>query len=143
MALIAAVIDRLRAAPGGALTSVGAAEDLEAIAKGTQLPAGATFVVPVRETAGPNATATGGWRQTVEVELMVAVVIRRADDPRGARRLAMVDDVAATIEAALVGWSPDPVIHDLFEFATAGTTPAGPGVSWYAQTYLTTRQITR
>nr|WP_292835651.1 hypothetical protein [Mesorhizobium sp.] len=138
--MIAEVMARLEAkAPS--LTSIGAAEDLEAISRGTAPANGAAFVLPFQDRPSPNEYMTGGFSQRVEVLLLVAFVLRRADDARGAQRAGSFDLFKGEIEAALAGWAPDPEKNDEFELAAGRSASMGNGVTVYVQTWRTSRYI--
>ncbi len=137
--MLGAIIDRLTA-EAGALTSVAGAEALGALAAGAAPRHGDAFVIPYRESAEPNALATGGFRQRVDVAFLVAIVIRRADDAKGAKRIASIDDLRSAVESALAGWEPaaDSLPCELVE-TNAGT--GGTGVTWFVMTWRTDRYL--
>ena len=138
--MIGAVVSRLEAvAP--VLTAVQVAEDIEALSKGVSAASGTAFVVPYRERAGANTLASGGHRQLVEVQIVVALLIRHQDDARGAARAAQFDGYKAAIEAALAGWEPGSGCEP---FALVGGEPTslGNNATIYAQTWQTSRFLT-
>lgn len=141
--MIGAVIQRLRDTAMPPLTSVEGAEELEALAKGTAPRAGAAFVIPFREQGNEPETISGGYRQHVETTLLVAVVLRKAADSRGASRLTEVDAVRAALEAALAGWTPDLAAHRPLALVGTEASPQANGVTWYVQTWATDRWIER
>lgn len=138
--MIAEIVSRLKTkAPS--LSSVGVAEDLEAVARGVAPKNGAAFVLPFQERGGENDYSTGIFSQRVEVLFLVAFVIRRQDDAKGAQRVGSFDLFRGEIEAALAGWTPDEEENDLFELAAARAAPMGNGVTAYVQTWRTSRYI--
>lgn len=138
--MIGAIVERLEAmAP--ALTSIGVAEDLEALSRGTAPKNGAAFVLPFQDRPSENAYMSGGFSQRIEVLLLVAFVIRRSDDAKGAQRAGSFDLFKGEIESALAGWSPDPDNHDLFELAAGRSASLGNGVTVYVQTWRTSRYL--
>lgn len=136
--MIAEVIARLKTAPG--LVDVLPAEDVESIMKGTAPRSGTAFVLPYRERAEPNALAMGGFRQRVDVQLLVAFVVRRADDAKGGKRISEFDSYRDAIEQSLAGWAVEPS-NDLFELVGAQAAPIGNGVTIYVQTWQTSRTL--
>lgn len=138
--MLAAVVAQLQAnAP--LLTSVEVAEDVEAIGEGTAAPTGTAFVVPYRERAQPNTRATGGHLQLINVQIVVAFLIRDHTDVKGAARAARFDAFKTEIEQALAGWSATDAGKP-FELVGGESSPMGNGVSIYAQTWETTRFLT-
>lgn len=142
MALITDTIERLRATAMPPLVKVEGAEALEALGAGTAPRHGSAYVAPFEERGSPNSLATGGTRQHVDVILLVAVVLRMADDARGAKRVSSVDEFSQAIETALAGWTPGDD-HIPFEFVAARSRPTGEnkGVTWYVQTWRSSRFI--
>ncbi|KGE01001.1 hypothetical protein [Rhizobium sp. YS-1r] len=139
--MIQDVIDRLKAmAPS--LSDVSAAEDLAALAEGTAPKSGATFVIPYRELGSPNSRASGGFRQEVGVQILVAFVVRRHDDSKGGKRVSQFDTYSGEIEAALAGWATEPG-NELFWLAAGKSAPLGRGngATVYVQTWQTSRFI--
>ena len=123
------------------LTSVGVAEDLELIPKGTAPQNGAAFVLPFQDRPEPNAYVTGALSQRVEVLFLVAFVIRRAGDALGASRAGSFDTFKAAIETALAGWTPDDDVFDPFELAAGRSAVLGNGATIYVQTWRTARYL--
>jgi len=138
--VIGAVVDRLEAA-APALTSIGVAEDLEALGRGTAPKNGAAFVLPFQDRPAETDYMTGGFSQRIEVLLLVAFIIRRSDDARGAQRAGSFDLFKGEIEAALAGWSPNSEEYDLFELAAGRSASLGNGVTVYVQTWRTGRYL--
>ncbi|MGY9046322.1 hypothetical protein P775_11060 [Puniceibacterium antarcticum] len=138
--MIAEIVQRLQA-EATALTAVEVAEDIEALAKSTAADHGTGFVVPWRERALPNPFATGGFRQKVKVQVVVAFVIRQHNDARGAERALMFDGFKTSIEDALAGWSPFDS-SDPFELVGGEGSALGNSVTIYAQTWETSRFLT-
>lgn len=137
--MIEAIVQRLQAeAPQ--LSSVGVAEDLEAIAKGVAPKNGATFVLPFSDRAEPNAYGMGAFSQRVEVQFLVAFVVRQQDDVSGAKRVGNFDALRLAIEGAIAGWAPE-AENDLCELAAGRSASLGNGVTVYVQTWRTTRYI--
>lgn len=138
--MIAEIVARLEdKAPS--LTSVGVAEDLEAMGKGTAPKNGAAFVLPFQDRPDGNSLFTGAFSQRVEVLFLVAFIIRRADDAKGSARAGSFDLFKDEIEAALAGWSPDDQKNDPFELAAGRSASMGNGVTVYVQTWRTSRYI--
>ncbi len=138
--MIGDVVDRLETmAPS--LTSIGVAEDLEAISRGVAPKNGAAFVLPFQERPEETAYMSGGFSQRIAVLFLVVFVLRRADDTRGAQRAGSFDLFKGEIETALAGWSPDPDNNDLFELAAGRSASLGNGVTVYVQTWRTSRYL--
>ncbi len=137
--MISLVIDLLRDfAPS--LTSVSGAEDLEAISKGTAPRNGAAFVVPFAEDAEPNAMISGGFSQRVEVRVLIAFIIRRHDDAKGAARASDFDTFKNEIETVMAGRMPDQD-GDPFELVSGRASSLGNGATIYVQTWKTSRYL--
>lgn len=135
--MINAVIARLKSeAPE--LSAVLAAEDLDALGKGTAPRDSTAYVIPYRERAEPNELGAGGFEQHVLVQILVAFVVRRHDDAKGGKRVADFDGMKHAIEQAIAGWSVDPR-GQLFELVAAQAAPLGNGVTVYVQTWQTSR----
>lgn len=131
------IIDRLKdKAPS--LHAVLPAEELDAITKGISPRGGTAFVLPYREKAQPNEIGMGAFRQSVQVQFLVAFVVRRHDDGSGGKKALTFDLLKSEIEAALAGWAPSPE-NDRFELVAAQASPLGNGVSVYVQTWETSR----
>lgn len=139
--MIGATIIRLRDVAMPPLLSVDGAEELEALAAGTAPRHGAAFVMPYDERGQPNDISTGSFRQLVDVQLVVAVVLRQHDDAKGAKRVSAIDAFRNAIEAGLAGWTPDDAANLPFEFVAARSAPQSNGVTWYVQTWRTNRWI--
>ena len=141
MALITDTIARLRATAMPPLVKVDGAEALEALASGTAPKHGSAFVAPFEERGSPNPLSTGRFRQHVDVIFLVAVVLRASDDTRGAKRISAVDEMSEAIEAALAGWSPNDRDHNAYELVATRSRAQSTGVTWYVQTWRTSRKI--
>ena len=141
--MIQVTIDRLRAHACPPLRTIEGAEELAALAVGVAPNHGAAFVAPFEERAEPNELATGAFRQRVSVTLLVAVVLRRQDDARGAKRIGSIDVLQPAIESALAGWTPDQDDHDPYELVTSRAAPAANGVTWFVTTWRTSRWLER
>ncbi len=137
--MINAIIDRLKAqAPS--LTAVSGAEDLEAISRGTAARNGATFVVPFGDDASANTMLSGGFSQRIECRVLIAFVIRRHDDAKGAKRASGFDQFKSEIETAMAGWSISED-NDPFELVSARAASLGNGATIYVQTWQTSRYL--
>ena len=102
---------------------------------------GSLVLVPWQESARQSPISTGGHRPFVAVRFVVAVVLRRHDDPQGGARALAFDTYRRKVEALLAGWAPSPD-HDLCDLVGAETSGLGNGVSIYAQTWQTSRFLT-
>lgn len=138
--MIAAIVERLSERAMPPLTSVGVAEDLEALAAGTAPRNGACFVLPFQDRPEPNTLMSGAIRQRIEVLFLVAFVVRRHGDAKGAARAGSFDDLKAATEAALFGWEPGEG-SDPCELAAGRSSAMGNGVTIYVQTWRTTRWL--
>jgi len=132
-----------RLLPSPAFSAVEIAESLEALAAGVATAAndGTVFIVPWRERGRAQRNAVGAHRQTIEVQFVTVLVLRRHDDPRGAERAKAFDTVKADLEALLAGWQPSPG-GDTVSLAASETQGLGNGVSILTQTWSTTRFLT-
>ena len=136
--LLTAVSDRLKAVAMPPLTSIAGGEDLAALAEGTAPLDHAAYVLPFSQAAEENELATGGHRQRVTVQFLVAVCIRRHGDAKGGARIAATDAIDRKLESALLGWSPS---DDLEPISLVGirSQPAKSGVLWHVSTWATFR----
>lgn len=78
--MLQAVIGRLKTLP--ALKSVETAVDLAAIEQAPSAQTPAAYVIPIAESAAPNAMV-GAVSQEVATRIGVVLVVRRAADARG------------------------------------------------------------
>lgn len=136
--MISAIIERLEATR--IFAGVELAEDLDAMMRGTGKANGTLFVMPYREMATQNSLSTG-FRQKIDVQIVTAFILRRQDDPRGARRAASFDRFKAAVEQALAGWEPPGMAAPLELIGGEGSS-LGDNVSIYAQTWETNRYLT-
>lgn len=139
--MIGEIVARLTAGTAGALSSVQVAEDLDAVLKGTAPKQAAAFVIPHKEQASDNALVSGGFRQRVEVFVIVAFVIRHHADAKGAERATRFDAAKSAIEAALAGWEPGSAVEPM-QLVAGEADPAGNGVTLFAQVWKTARFLT-
>lgn len=131
------IIDRLKSNVP-ILVDVRPAEDIDAVMSGTAPRSGMAFVLPYRERAEPNALSTGGFRQKVAVQLLVAFVIRHHDDAKGGKKVAMFDEYKTAVEGALAGWEPA-AAEDPLELVSGQAAPLGNSTTVYVQTWETSR----
>ena len=123
------------------LIAVEVVESVEALAEMTQRDTGTAFVVPYRERAKPNQLSTGGHRQEVQTQVVVAFLVRSYADASGAARAVQFDKFKTEIEAVLAGWQPS-FVTTAFELVGGESSTLERGVSLYAQTWETTRFLT-
>lgn len=138
--MIGAVIDRLSSATD-CLASIQPAEDLEALSRGVAPHNGATYVLPFQDRPEPNVYGAGGFSQRIEVQILVAFVLRHAGDAKGGKRIGSFDRFKDAIEGALAGWSPSEH-SDPFELAAGRAASMANGVTIYVQTWRTSRYLT-
>nr|WP_321362600.1 hypothetical protein [uncultured Celeribacter sp.] len=118
------------------------AEDLDALAYSAgQVLSGTAIVMLWREGASPQDLATGGFRQTVEVQFVASFVIREYDGLMGADRALQFDAYKTDLEQALAGWEP-PSGNSECELIGGESSPIETGVSIYVETWKTTRFLT-
>lgn len=137
--MIDEIVARLKA-NADVLTDVQGAEDLDALGKGTAPRSGTAFVLPYRERAEGSPYATGTFRQLIHTQVLVAFVVRRHSDAKGAQRVAGFDTYKDAIEGALAGWI-GPGMEDPMELVAAQAAPMGNGVTAYVQTWETSRYL--
>ncbi|ODN71177.1 phage tail terminator protein [Methylobrevis pamukkalensis] len=138
--MIGLVVDRLIATAAPPLLSVEAAENLDALGKGTAARHGAAFVIPMRERASANRFAGGAFEQEVTVEIAVAVAIRAQDSAKGGKRAVLIEGFQAALEASLAGWRPRPD-SQLMDYLGADSAPFGNGLTWWVAVWRTSRWI--
>ncbi len=118
------------------------AEDIDALAdRAGQVDSGTVIIMPWRERAGEQALISGGFRQRVEVQFAVGVVIRHYDALMGAERAVQFDAFKGLVEAALAGWEPPDAVEPC-ELVGGESSPITKGVSIYVQTWATARFLT-
>ncbi|CAN7258091.1 phage tail terminator protein [Brucella pseudogrignonensis] len=133
------IIDRLKS-DALALADVYPAENIDALMKGTAPRSGTAFVLPYRERGEPNTRASGGFRQKIAVQYLVAFVIRQHDDAKGGKKASMFDEFKSSIEHALAGWEP-PSAASMLELVSAQSAPLGNSTTIYVQTWETSRYL--
>ncbi|MDF2141247.1 hypothetical protein [Paenirhodobacter sp. CAU 1674] len=118
------------------------AEDIDALtARAGQVEHGTAIIMPWRERAGPQDLISAGFRQKVEVQFAVGIVVRAYDQLMGADRATAFDAFKASLEVALAGWVV-PGHLDPCELVGGESSPVTTGVSIYVQTWSTTRFLT-
>lgn len=118
------------------------AEDIDALtARAGQVDSGTAIVMPWRERALPPVDATGGFRQIVEEQFAIGIVLRHYDDLMGGDRARMFAAFKADLEAALAGWVPEGCPAD-FQLVGGESSPVVTGVSIYVQTWAIRRFLT-
>lgn len=118
------------------------AEDIDAVADlAGRVDSGTAIIMPWRERAGEQQLATGGFRQRVEVQFMVGVVLRDYDQMMGGDRATSFDALKGDLETALAGWEPDSCAEPC-ELIGGESSPISKGVSIYVQTWATARFLT-
>ncbi|KRB58459.1 hypothetical protein ASE04_27485 [Rhizobium sp. Root708] len=137
--MINTIVERLKAATD--LPDVVMAEDLDVITKSTARPSGTTFVIPFREKAKPNTLMSGGFRQHVTEQFLVAIILRHHGDALGAMRAKEFSGFKHAIEQALAGWEPTDMSEPC-ELVGGEGTPVGNNATVYVQTWETTRFLT-
>ncbi|MCF1446628.1 hypothetical protein FS800_23420 [Agrobacterium vitis] len=136
--MIGEIIARLKAET--TITDIRPAEDMEALSNGVLPPNRTVFVLPFREAGNPNQFATGGFRQSIDVWIIVAFFIRRYDDAKGGGRVTEFEQIRQEIETALAGWAWDEH-EELFELVSSQASAFGKGTTIFAQTWKTTRTL--
>lgn len=122
--------------------AVEVAEDIDALAaRAGQVESGTAILMPWRERAGEQELATGGFRQRVEVQFAVGIVIREYDPFMGGDRALAFDARKTELEAALAGWEPLGAAEEC-ELVGGESSPISTGVSIYVQTWATARFLT-
>ncbi|QQM29051.1 hypothetical protein JET14_11940 [Martelella lutilitoris] len=125
---------------GAPIVAVELAENLDALARGTAAKSGTAFLVPWSERGGDNMIATGGFRQLVDAQFLVAVVIRYHADAKGADRVALFESMKASIEGVLAGWQYDEHAEPM-ALVGGESSPLGNNVTVYVQTWQTSRYL--
>lgn len=105
------------------------------------IDSGSAIVMPFRERAGSQALATGGFRQRVEMQFAVGIVLRIYDQMMGAERATRFDTAKLELETALAGWEPLGACEEC-ELVGGESSPVSTGVSIYVQTWATARFLT-
>ena len=122
--------------------TIDVAEDVDAMtALAGQLPDRSLILMPWRERGMPQALATGGFRQRVEVQFATGIVIREYDQLMGGDRAVRFDELKVDVEEALAGWTP-PSGTEPCELIGGEGSPVTKGVSIFVQTWATARFLT-
>lgn len=117
------------------------AEDVDAlIARAGLIDSGSVIVMPWKERAEPQALMSGGFRQRVETQFAVGIVIRHYDHLMGGDRAVQFDGYKTAVETALAGWEPPGA--EPCELIGGESSPIDKGVSIYVQTWATARFLT-
>jgi len=139
--MLADIHDRLKMAPGTPFSGVEIAEDIDALGeRAGMVDSGAVIVMPWRERAAPQALATGGFRQRVEIQFLTGIVIRQYDQQMGGDRAVQFDSYKTAVESLLAGWTPPGA--EPCELIGGESSPIDKGVSIYVQTWATARFLT-
>ncbi|ADE84736.1 phage tail terminator protein [Rhodobacter capsulatus] len=121
---------------------VDVAENIDALAdRAGQVKSGTAIIMPWTETGRPQTLMGGGFRQWVEVQFVVGIVVRLYDGVMGGERAMAFDAYRSDIEAALAG-VVIPGFVEPCELVGGETSPISTGVSIYAQTWATARFLT-
>lgn len=142
--MFAGILTHLRTTlPRTSTPAVELVEDIDELANyAGQVDSGAVVVVPWRESAAPQALATGGFRQRVAVQFLAGVVIRHYDALMGEARALQFDAHLRRLEAALAGWTPPGCIEGC-QLVSGESSPIDTGVSIYIHAWETARFLTR
>jgi hypothetical protein len=95
----------------------------------------AAYVLPLSESAGPNALG-GAVAQQVSAETGIALALANVADPKGRAALADLAALRAAVRDALLGWVPEAGCSPL-EFAGGGLLGFKDGVLWWQDVYAT------
>lgn len=118
------------------------AEDIDELSRmAGQIRSGSAIVMPWRERAGPQALSTGGFRQRVDVQFAIGIVVRDYSQMMGAERAVRFDLLKTDVEAAIAGWEPAWADAPC-ELVGGESSPIETGVSIYVQTWATARFLT-
>jgi hypothetical protein len=86
--------------------------DLAELVKRSALPQRATaaFVIPLGFNGGIPDAATGIFRQLIDDQVGVVLVVQAPGDPQAKTALAKIDVLSKAVINAVAGWAPDDVI---------------------------------
>lgn len=141
--MLTAIRDHLKAElTASHWAGVGVAEEIDELARlaGT-VDDGTAIIMPWGEKAQPQQLSTGEFRQLVEMQFAIGIVLREYDQEMGGDRAIRFDTFKAELEAAMAGWEA-PDSFDPFELIAGESSPITTGVSIYVQTWATTRILT-
>lgn len=141
--MLAAIQSHLEAAlkPLG-WAAIDVAEDIDAMGDmAGRIADRSAIIMPWRESAEPQELATGSFRQRVEVQFAVGIVVRSQAHHLGADRALRFDQLKIEAEAALAGWEPPGCIEPC-ELIGGESSPIERGVSIFVQTWATARFLT-
>lgn len=130
--------DRLRHA-SVALRQVAGAVDLAA-AQTNLVNAPAGFVLPGRQTAGPNRLMAGAVEQELAVVVSVVLAVRNVADGRGRDSVEQLAEIREAVLARLLGWQPADAGMPV---ELAGGQPLGlpDQTLWWQDDYRTTAVV--
>lgn len=100
----------------------------------------AAYVLPLAETAAPNAYASGAVSQEVTLSIAVVIICRAVQDPAGAAAIADLAALRRAVRDALLGWEPEGAA-DGFEFAGGELLRAEAGAVWWQDTFTTSYHL--
>lgn len=128
--------------PGSRWQRFEIAEDIDELIRiAGQIADGSAIVMPWRERAGQQSLSAGGFRQRVETEFAVGMVVRHYSNRMGGERARHFDLLKGDIEEALAGWMPEGFVSPC-ELIGGESSPITTGVSIYVQTWATARFLT-
>lgn len=141
--MLSLIVDRLTATLTHARwTGVAVAEDIDVLTRrASEVESGTAIVMPWRSRAQAPLDVTGGFRQLVEEQVAVGVVLRDYDHRLGGDRAVAFDAYVADLEAALAGWVPPGAPADAV-LVGGESSPVTTGVSIYVQTWAFRRFLT-
>ncbi|WP_323790128.1 hypothetical protein [Thalassovita sp.] len=141
--MLAGILTHLRdTLPTERWDSVEIAEDIDILQDlAGRIRDGSAIIMPFRERAGDQSLATGGYRQRVEVQFVVGIVVREHDQFLGETRALRFDALKVDLETSLAGWEPPNCVEPC-ELVGGESSPIERGVSIYIQTWATARFLT-
>jgi len=99
---------------------IGGSADFITAMKGGVVQPPAAFVVPLSERALPNELATEAVSQRDNATFGVIFAVQNIRDSRGREAHVQLRALRIAVMNALLGWTPDGAVYDVFTFAPSG-----------------------
>ena len=102
------------------LKQIGGSADFNAAIQGGPLTPPAAFVIPLAERPSDNELATTAVSQRDNVSCGVVFAVRNLRDALGREAHVELRALRIAVMTALLGWTPDSDVYDVFTFAPSG-----------------------
>jgi len=123
-----------------ALKKVGEAADLASAEEDIKNKIPAAYVVPLREGVSANKLVNAVSQRVTE-GFSVALAISNVRDTRGVKAVSDLRTLRAAVQDALVGWTPDANVYDIFEYGGGRLLSISATVMWWMLEFRTTYYV--